>query len=61
MADPNIVSDILGLGKVAEKGLDMVGRFLDRVFGPATDEITQAMADPIRQWPGPCSTIGRSS
>src|SRR5512139_73651 len=50
MADPNTVTDILGLGKAAEKGIDVAADFLKRILGPAANEVGEALADPIRDF-----------
>jgi hypothetical protein len=50
MPEANTVTDILGLGKVGEKGLEIAKTFLERILGPVSDEVGQAIADPIRAW-----------
>jgi hypothetical protein len=50
VTDPNTVTDILGLGKVGEKSLEVVQSFLEKVFGPVASETGEALADPVRNW-----------
>ena len=44
------VTDIIGLGKAAEKGIDVAAKFLEQLFGPAVSEVGEALADPIRNY-----------
>jgi hypothetical protein len=50
MQDPNAITDILGLGKVGEKAIEVAGKFLERILGAAADQAGEALADPIRSW-----------
>src|SRR5436853_5214114 len=50
MPNPSGVTDILGLGRAGEKGLEIAGKFLERIFGPAADALGDAMASPIQDW-----------
>src|SRR5688572_10539371 len=44
------MEDLIGLGKLSEKGIDAVSSFSKTVFGPAAAEVGELIADPIREY-----------
>lgn len=43
-------SDIFGVGKAVEKGIDAFEKAVGALLGPAAREVGEALADPIRAW-----------